>query len=93
MNVLPARMSVQQVDAWCLPEDGIRAPGSGVTDGCEPAHGCWRLGQDHPRKPASALSSAFKHLTVGSIFASHLMPINLSPVTGIRVEIQTKWTS
>lgn len=31
--------------AWCPwgSEGGIRAPGTGVTDGCEPPRGCWEL--------------------------------------------------
>jgi hypothetical protein len=29
--------------AWCLwrPEEGVRSPGTRVTDGCEPLCGCW----------------------------------------------------
>ena len=40
---LPACMYVYHVCAWCLwrPEEGIRSPGTGVTDGCEPPYGYW----------------------------------------------------
>ena len=38
-------MSVHHTNAWCLwrSEDGIRSPGSGVADSCEPPCGGWDL--------------------------------------------------
>ena len=24
-------------------KEGVRSPGTGITDGCEPPHGCWKL--------------------------------------------------
>jgi hypothetical protein len=27
----------------CLPEEGVKTPGTGATDGCEPSYGCWEL--------------------------------------------------
>ena len=38
MGILPIRMSVQHVHAWCLwkPEEGFRSPGAGVIGSYEP---------------------------------------------------------
>jgi hypothetical protein len=43
MDILPAYMSVNQVHVWCpqRPEEGVRSPSSGVTDGCESPYGEW----------------------------------------------------
>ena len=45
MNVLLACLSVYHMHAWSLqkPEEGIRTPGTGVTDGCETPCGCWEF--------------------------------------------------
>ena len=45
MNVFPACMYVHHGCAWCLqrPEEGVRLPGTEVTDGCELPHGSWKL--------------------------------------------------
>lgn len=42
---LNARMNVHHVHAWCSQrwEEGIRPPGTGVTDGWEPTCECWEL--------------------------------------------------
>lgn len=34
---------MNHVSAWyiCMAEEGIRFPGTEVTQGCELAHGCW----------------------------------------------------
>jgi hypothetical protein len=39
---MPSNMSVHPVCAWylCVPEEGIRFPGTGVTEGCELSCGC-----------------------------------------------------
>jgi hypothetical protein len=44
---------------WCpqRSEDGVRSPGPGVTDGCEPPHGLLR---SQPR-PSARTASAFNH--------------------------------
>lgn len=36
-------MCIYNLHAWCWqrPEEGIVFPGTEVTDGCEPPHGCW----------------------------------------------------
>ena len=43
MGVLLPCMSMYCVLAWCWwrPEEAIRSPGTGVTDGCEQLCGCW----------------------------------------------------
>jgi hypothetical protein len=40
-----ACMSVYHICAWCpgKPEEGVRFSGTGVTDSCELACGCWKL--------------------------------------------------
>ena len=45
MNVLPACLSVHHMSAWCpgKPEEGIRFPRTGVTDGCKTPSVCWEL--------------------------------------------------
>ena len=32
------------------PEQGVRSPGTGVTDGCEPQFRCWKSNRDYPDK-------------------------------------------
>lgn len=41
--ILSACMSVYHVHDWCpgVPEEGVRFPGTRVTDACEPPCGCW----------------------------------------------------
>lgn len=43
MNVLSTCVSIYHRHAWCLwkTKEGIRSPGAGVTEGCEPPCGCW----------------------------------------------------
>lgn len=43
MNIQPEYVPVHQVHAWCLqrPEEGIGAPGTRNTDGCELPCACW----------------------------------------------------
>ena len=45
LNVLPACMSVYYVHACCLwaSEEDVRAPGTGVTGGCNLPCRCWEL--------------------------------------------------
>ena len=45
MAVLPSCISVHHLCAWCPWKSklGIRSPGTGVADGCEPPCGCWEL--------------------------------------------------
>ena len=45
MSVLLARMFVHHVLVWCTPrpEEDIRLPATGVTDGCELPCGCLQL--------------------------------------------------
>lgn len=39
MGILPAYMSVNRIHTWCpwggWAEEDIRAPGTGITDGCQ----------------------------------------------------------
>lgn len=46
VGILPACMSVYHLCARCSerPEENIRFPGTGVTDGYELLCGCWKLG-------------------------------------------------
>lgn len=43
-GVLPTCISVFHLYVYCphRPENGIRCPGTGVTDGCEQLCGCWK---------------------------------------------------
>ena len=43
MGVLPTRLFVYHVHAWCppRPEEGIGSPGAGVTDGDKTPGGHW----------------------------------------------------
>jgi hypothetical protein len=43
MGILLACMFVCHICAWCLKrlEEGIKSPGTGVTDDCEPSCGYW----------------------------------------------------
>jgi hypothetical protein len=45
MGILPARMSVHHVNAWCprRSEEGVRFPGTQVTDGVSHHVGAGRL--------------------------------------------------
>ena len=45
MGILPVYMYVYYVHAWCpqRPEEGTRAPGTGVKDGCVLPCGYWEL--------------------------------------------------
>ena len=62
MGVLPACMSVHHKHAWCLqrPEEPARTPGTGVSDGCELAWGCWELNlgplEEHLSRPRFTFS-------------------------------------
>lgn len=40
---LPTYMYMYHVCAWCLQwsQEGVRSPGIGVMNACEPPHGCW----------------------------------------------------
>jgi hypothetical protein len=44
-DILPACMSLYYICDWYpqRPEEGVRSPGIGVTDGCEPPCGYWEL--------------------------------------------------
>jgi hypothetical protein len=45
LGILPTYISINHVHAWCLqwPEQGVRSPGAGITDHCEPPCRCWEL--------------------------------------------------
>ena len=45
MGILPACKSVRHLQAWYSqgPEEGVRSPGTTITDGCELPGGCWEL--------------------------------------------------
>ena len=55
LSVLPACVYVYHVSAWYLQksEEGIKSPGTGVTDSCKPC-GCWEPNVSSARA-ASAL--------------------------------------
>ena len=48
VDALPAYMSVHHMCAWCpqKPEEGVRSPGTGGTDGCELLCGSWEWNAD-----------------------------------------------
>lgn len=50
MSIFHARMCLHPVCAWCQQrsEEGLGSLGIVVTDGCEPACGCWELNPDPP---------------------------------------------
>jgi hypothetical protein len=52
MTTLPACVYVHYVHAWCLqrPEEDIRSPGTGNTDGFETPYGHWEPKLDVPSK-------------------------------------------
>ena len=39
------QISVHHLHAWCLkgPEEEVKSPSNGVTEGCELSYGCWDL--------------------------------------------------
>jgi hypothetical protein len=59
MVISPARMYVCHMCAWCSqrPEEGIRSPGTEVTDSCELPRGCWDFNLDPLEKAAVSPAS------------------------------------
>lgn len=79
MGVLPAHMSVCAVcgHAWYpwRPEEDIRSPGAGVTDGCELPSGCGELSRFFARE-ARALNPG-PNLSSHASFAGRIMPASV----------------
>ena len=63
-SVLPACMSGRHdIGAMPLePEEGIRSPGTGVTDTCEPLCGCWEPNPAPPQEQVFKCSQRLSQL-------------------------------
>lgn len=50
MVILPECVFVSHIGAWCpwRPEEGVRCPWTGVTNGCNPLCGLWDWNWDPP---------------------------------------------
>lgn len=59
MGIFPVYMSVHNTLAWCPwnSEEGVRSPGTEVTNGCKPPCECWQLNVDLPPKPQVLLTA------------------------------------
>lgn len=93
VRVLPACMYVYHLCAWCpqMPQGGIKAPGTGVTDGCELPHGSWESnpdpqGEQTVSEPLSHLQPQYMLIAQNSRFhyeifiRAHTVLHNITPI-------------